>query len=479
MPTLRLIGAAVGACFTLLMVGCSDQSPSAPSQPAASAPELALGGGQGRHRHLIVLKDGVNANLQAAISGAGGRIERSMGGIGVYTVSGLSDAAVKSLASRPEVEAVQADLRVQWLPPRAERMKGMVKLVGPAHHGPPLPGIDQSGAFFFDRFQWNMRVISADKAWLKTREGQGAKVCILDSGIDPTHLDLGGLVDPANTASFVEGEPATIDFDGHGTYVATLIASNGFGIASVAPLATLCAGKVLGPDGSGTFADLISGVIWAADNGADVINMSLGAYFSRKEEGAKALIRALQRAMNYAARRGVLLVASAGNDGVNLNKDPRDFISVPAELDHVLSIGATGPIGQADFDRIASYSNFGASGVDVFAPGGDFLPDQGGQIEDAIISACSTAIPGCEDGVTYFFAIGTSASAPHVSGEAAVIESDFPGDQSDEFLGFCTLISADHPTGRFRDPLYDHGRINVLAGGRCAPSDFGRRFVHR
>ncbi len=442
-----LLGLAVSACSD------SAAPPTAPTTEAGS-PTVQMAR-TGPRRHVIVLREGSNADLRSVVQQLGGKVTRSESQIGTLTVEDLSDAAVATLARRPDVEGIDADLRVQWITPRSDRTMRLV-------HSEP---IDQSGAFFFDRFQWYLRVIEADKAWLVSREGEGTTVCVLDTGVDPTHGDLQGRVDLSRTVSFVADEAATNDIDGHGTFVSALIAANGIGMASAAPKTNLCMVKVLDQTGSGSFSDIISGIVYATDAGADVINMSLGAYFSRREDGAKELIRALQRAVNYASRKGVVVVASAGNDGVNLNKDPKSYIAVPAELNHVISVGATAPTAQMNFDAIASYSNFGAKGVDVFAPGGDLV--DGGQIEDLIFSACSTAIPGCEGGFTYLIGAGTSFAAPLVSAQAAILESQFPGNQSDEFITFCLQRTAENPNGRRRDRLYDYGRINILKSLKC------------
>jgi subtilisin family serine protease len=381
-------------------------------------------------------------------------------------VEELSDAAVTSLGRRPEVQGINADLKVRWIPPAAQQMRGRVQVTASGMRGQT----DQSGAFFFAD-QWNMRLIQADDAWLTTPRGEGALVCVLDSGIDTEHPDLVGKVDLSVSANFVTEEPFT-DLNFHGTHVAGIISTNGLGVASVAPHARLCAVKVLDFEGGGSFDDVIAGIYHTGVIGADVANMSLGAYLSRKDEGVKELQRALQRAINFASRRGVLIVAAAGNDGINLTTDPESFIVVPAELENVISVGATAPFNQTSFDMVASYSNFGRTGVDVFAPGGDLLA--GGAVEDLILSVCSSRIPFCapveEDGQVFHFwvfAAGTSMAAPHVAGEGAVIESELAGDQGGQRLTSCVLRNADPVTGRRYDPIYGKGRINVLRGAAC------------
>lgn len=257
----------------------------------------------------------------------------------------------------------------------------------------------------------------------------------------------------------------------HGTFVASLVTSNGLGMASVAPDARLCAVKVLDETGTGSFAGVIAGMMHAARVGADVINLSLGAYFSKKEPGARQLVRALQRAVNFATRRGTLVVASAGNDAINLDRDARDFIHVPSQLDDVLSVGATAPFNQTNFDALASYTNFGRTGVDVMAPGGDLLP--GGDEafgRDLILSACShfqTQLPFSCSTTSYVLGGGTSFAAPHAAGTAAVAESQRRSNQSAERLSECVTRGADDLGRRGVDRLYGKGRVNVLGAARC------------
>jgi subtilisin family serine protease len=312
-------------------------------------------------------------------------------------------------------------------------------------------------------------VIHADEAWLATNQGAGVRVAILDSGIDPRHIDMFGTVDPSCSASFIEGESELIDRSGHGTLVASIVRSNGFGVASVAPDAILCSVKIGTVEGLPLDA-IFAGIIYSATLGVDVINMSFGGYADTKSPDDRAFIQAFQRVIDFAARRGALLVASAGNQAINTNDLPPNIVDFPASLEHVIGVGATGPVGQQDFDRIASYSNVGRDGVDVFAPGGDSAPN--GSELDLILGPCSASIElfDCSDGLSYVVGDGTSFAAPHVAGEAAVIESQIAGDQDGGFLTSCILKSADAVTGRKIDPLYDHGRINVLRGAQCAPA---------
>jgi subtilisin family serine protease len=319
-------------------------------------------------------------------------------------------------------------------------------------------------------------VIRASNVWkLKDGHGAGTTVCDLDTGIDPTHLDLSGKVDVNISTSMVVTEPDILDYNGHGTFVSSQITTNGLGIASVAPEATLCQVKVLDQTGSGLLSDAIAGVIYAADQKVDVINMSFGAYFTTRDPDFRQIVQDFQRAVNYAHKKGVTLVASAGNGdslgvGIDLATDQRSLLQIPAQLDNVISVGATAPHAQqvGTFDNLASYSNYGYPGVDVFAPGGDFV--DGSVIEDLIIGACSSySDPACADGITYSIGAGTSFAAPLVSGEAAVIESDTKGHKAD--LDNCIIRSSDLLSRHVPDRIFGFGRIDVLGGIHCKRLD--------
>src|SRR6185503_10240612 len=305
---------------------------------------------------------------------------------------------------------------------------------------------------------------------------------VLDTGIDPNHIDLEGRVDLARSRSFAEREPGdTRDYNSHGTFVSAIVASNGICVASVAPLAKVVAVKVLDASGSGAFSDVIAGVIYAADQGADVINLSLGSLADLKVKEWRQLVRYFQHAVRYAQKKGAVVVAAAGNGdenfvGIDLSQLPKDVIMVPAELDGVVAVGATAPVAQMNFDRLASYSNYGFSkdrdgGVDIFAPGGDFVAES--DITDLVISACSeytldadglpTICPGTD---FYFVDFGTSVASPVVSGAAAVTRSLIrSGHKERDKVVECLLRSAD-PIGP--RAVFGYGRVNVLKSAQCA-----------
>jgi subtilisin family serine protease len=205
---------------------------------------------------------------------------------------------------------------------------------------------------------WGLSMVHAPEVWPITR-GAGVKVAILDTGIALQHPDL-----PAPVAVFeVEDLPdigsteVAADDNGHGTHVAGILAAldNDVGVVGVAPEASLLVAKVLGYDGHGSASGVIAGIEWAVDNGAQVINMSLGAAHDYQEGTI-----AMGNACVAAAEAGVVLVAAAGNDG----SDVRHY---PAAFEPVIAVGSVNQDGTK-----TDFSNYG-SWVDIYAPGKDIL----------------------------------------------------------------------------------------------------------
>ncbi len=464
-PSNRLSRVFAAGIIGLFAAGCADQATSPPTM-APNSHLTALQQPQG-HRHIVRLKvAGTESAVLAAVKAEGGQVEAVHSESGLLTVNGLSDAAAARISARGEVAAVAADVVLQWVPvadPNAQR----VYFAGTAPGTAPGTQADQSGAFFYRiGYQWNMSQVKAIEAQRSTPAGQGRTVCVLDTGVDPGQQELVGRVNLAVSKSFVATEPFIEDYNFHGTHVASTITSNGVAIASIAPNATLCAVKVLSYTGSGSFAGVIDGIFYAATSrsrggaGADVINMSLGAYVDRTQPGVQELIDAQQKAVDFAWKQGVLVVVSAGNSGIDLKHDGPQFLEVPAELKHVVTVGATGPIDLANPDHFASYSNFGTN--TLVAPGGDVLGVTPTWFHDFVLAACSRYVCGA-DGY-YIWSAGTSMAAPHVAGAGAVLMSvRQPDGEPDEFVE-ALQDGADRvgPSSQ-----YGAGRLNVLGASKA------------
>lgn len=332
---------------------------------------------------------------------------------------------------------------------------------------------------------WGLDAVNAPESWDDGNRGAGVVVAVLDGGFVLDHPDF-----PAYTlpVSFVPYESVIYDFsldpDGfsHGSHVAGIIAApdNGFGITGVAPDVTIMPVKVLTDYSSGAFSWVISGIYYAAINDADIINMSLGvgipqAYRDGSGNFAHeiaALRVAMSKAVRFAYNQGTTVIVAAGNEGRNLDAD-KDMIMIPADMPHAISISALGPEGWAfdpttNLDTLAIYSNYGRSGIDFGAPGGDyefFLQDQ-----DAALSAC--VVERTVDLCIYFdfvlslnwygyeWAAGTSMAAPHASGIAALIIAQNGGSMRPARVKTQMQRLADDLGQPGHDPIYGAGRVS-------------------
>ncbi len=239
--------------------------------------------------------------------------------------------------------------------------------------------------------QWHLHNINIEGAWDKTK-GKGMTVAVIDTGVTKVR----DLVETefVKGYDFVNDRENASDDNGHGTHVAGTIAqatNNSYGVAGVAYEARLMPLKVLSDYGGGTIADIAEAIKFAADNGADVINMSLGG-------GGESQL--MKDAINYAHSKGVVIIAAAGNENQN-------SASYPARYPNVFAVSALGPDGLK-----APYSNYGA-GVDISAPGGS----DAGKVLQATVDMDSK-------GEEVFLGLqGTSMASPHVAGVAALIKA--------------------------------------------------------
>lgn len=466
----RAIRIAASLIALAVLGACSSDSPTSPKAvvtSAASSLAFDVGTETGTYLVKYVTTSAVSA-LRTSVQALGGTVKREISEVSLLYVDGLSAQGAATLASQPGVTLTK-DRLMQLVPNPNTVKRNLIAGAGT----PNAQGTDQRRAQFFDPYQWNMRVINADKSWVPSNGGRGETVCVLDSGVDPGHLDLTGTVDPSKMATVIlvprfPSDATPFDFHFHGTYVSALVRSNGIAMASVAPNATLCSLKVLSEDGSGTLGDIIFGIFAAAKFfRADVINLSLGGFIDAANPANAPVLALLQDVIDAARNRGVLVVAAAGNDGLNMDDIRRLFgvINIPSMMRGVVSVGATGPYQQQNFDQLAGYSNFGnLGGLDLVAPGGNGgLP--GGFLADFVVSACSRFAFGgaCAAGNFYVFANGTSAASPHVAGAGAVVESNV-GSMPTAQLEQCLLNTA-----KFLYPGWKHGkgRLDVRKASLC------------
>lgn len=234
---------------------------------------------------------------------------------------------------------------------------------------------------------WGLDMVGATAAWARTYGSCSVPVAVVDTGLRADLLDFAGRVLTSKGYDFADDDADPVDRHGHGTHVAGTIAAainNSASVVGVAPGVCIFGIKVLSDSGSGNASDIAAGIVHAANQGAKIINLSLGG---------DGFWQVVEDALAYAASKDVVIVAASGNDG-------RDGLSYPASSPYAVAVGAL------DSTRSrASFSNFG-EGLDLVAPGVDIV---------------STF----KDGESCMGS-GTSMASPHVAGVAALVRTAYP-----------------------------------------------------
>ncbi len=289
---------------------------------------------------------------------------------------------------------------------------------------PPPPPLYPNDPYYGN--QWALEKANAPAAW-SLSTGQGTLIAVLDTGTDLDHPDLASKVRTDIDWDYIHDDAVAADDHGHGTHVSGIAAAatnNGVGVAGLGWEATILPLKVLDADGVGYEDDLAAGIRYAADNGADVINMSLG--------GPYACPFIVQEAVDYAYAKGVVVIAAAGNHGGSSGPNAEMF---PANCEHVLGVAAT-----TSSDAHASYSNYG-NHVSVAAPG--------------------SSIYSTLRGGGYGYNSGTSMATPYVAGLAALVRARYPSYTPDQ-VASAILDNADDLGTTGWDQYYGCGRINAF-----------------
>ncbi|MEW1718137.1 S8 family serine peptidase [Streptomyces sp. NPDC093109] len=302
--------------------------------------------------------------------------------------------------------------------------------------------------------------IGAPSAWAAGYTGKDVKVAVLDTGIDTAHPDLAGrVVAEKNFSTAADAK----DHFGHGTHVASTIAGSGAAsdgtFRGVAPDAGLLNGKVLGDKGEGSYSGILAGMQWAVDQGAHIVNMSLGGPDSAGTDPLEAAVDDLS------AQHGTLFVVAAGNDGRNGDST----VGSPGSADAALTVGAVD-----DSDALASFSSTGprvgdnAVKPDITAPGVHIVAARASGT-----TMCQNTCVQPGDGPVdenHTSASGTSMATPHVAGAAALLAGAHPGWSGERLKG--ALMASARPTadqGAFQQGA---GRVDVAAAmsGRVTSS---------
>lgn len=483
-------------------------------QPGADASAASADGGTGEF--VVFYEDGVSsADGRAAVARAGGRVVDEISQLGIARVTTDDAGFVAAAKATGEVRSVARNHSVGASDRGAAHRYALERaLEDRTHFAPSSAGANRAGAAAtssakpgpetFSHLQWDMEMIDATPdAAHQHATGEGVLVGIIDTGIDGSHPDLAPNFDASLSRNFttdiplIDGpcesepdgscsDPATVDEGGHGTHVAGTVAAatNGFGIAGVAPEATLVNLRAGQDSGYFFFFETVAALTYAAENGIDVVNMSFYTdpwlYNCQSESDyvsgdvtdeqieQQAMIReGLIEAVAHARDSGVTLVGSAGNSATDLaqptrsdatspdyppgEEQPRvvtdNCLDLPAEAPGVVTVSAIGPSTVK-----SDYSNYGLGVIDIAAPGGWFrdyfgTPDFR-EPENMILSTYPTDVAreegavnkggglkdphfyarDCTDGkpcAYYQYLQGTSMAGPHVAGVVALIIEAF------------------------------------------------------
>ena len=359
---------------------------------------------------LLVKASGSSADERAAVEAAGGTVTKHIDRLGLDVVKvdpQKKDAARKQLKADERVASVEVDL------PRY------------------ASDIPNDANLYYESQLFTSRLPAA---WDVTHGSSTIDIAILDTGVDLDHPDLAPRIVAGR--DIVNNDSVAQDDEGHGTFVAGVAAgdaNNSIGVAGSSYSARIMPVKVLGSDGSGLDSDIASGIVWATDHGAEVINLSLGG------PGSTA---ALANSVAYAESHGVVVVAASGNEQSSAP-------SYPAAYSTVLAVGATDEYGD-----IVQFSNRG-SYLDVVA--------QGWNVVSTDLASGATE--------AYAAGAGTSFSSPLVAGVAALLKAKNTSFSPAQVRSKITSTAIDRGPSGF-DVAYGYGLVDAYAavGGRTAAS---------
>jgi subtilisin family serine protease len=478
---------SLAVATVLGLTACGDQavlSPIAPTGPSSALLPRQPG-------VYLVAFDGVPAISADVLRASGGQIVDSIPSMNVLTVDGVTNPQAL-LAAGPKF--IEAGFEVTTTP--------IVEPLSPFEVVDLVPQQDTT-PWFKNHVQWDMATIHAEDGWARTNGGQGINVCIVDTGVDDKHQELNGgkVTLRANFVTSPASENRVDDPNGHGSHVASTAAARGVVISGVAPRANVLSARVLNTAGSGSETAIVNGINWCVQNGAHVINMSLGGARYRPFASFANSFVLYGTAINNARAAGVVVIVAAGNSNLQLPNPVQS--QVPSEVPGAINVGATGPISKStspnpptwnpldpaqvwrSVDYKAYYSNFG-TGVQVFAPGGSGgapLSEpyrivngvgQGKGALDQIFGVCSSNSPQTGNGNVggvpsgtgtclnntsrYIAYAGTSQASPHVAGLAAVLYEALGGTRS---AGNVTRIE-----GCIKNTTDNIGPSSTYGGGR-------------
>ncbi|MEH7111621.1 S8 family serine peptidase [Neobacillus niacini] len=473
---LAMLSICSALSFSLLVGVQSNQTKAAPEQ----------------EHYVIAYKGKLPSNFSVTISKAGGTIERVIPEIGIIEVASSEPTFLSTVQKDTNIQTAGRELEAYLETDPDDNIN-----FEPGTPNGAKVTLDPNADSYWDR-QWDMQRLTHDGDSYDLNDGnEDTVVAVIDTGIDFSHPDLKENADLAGSKTFVPGTTDAWDENGHGTHVAGSIAANGK-VKGVGPDLTVRAYRVFGATGGAQQSWITDAIVAAANDGVEVINMSIGGWRwmanNLGEKGDSASMVAYHRAIQYAIQKGVTVVVSSGNDSKDLNnlhdmqaywkdtygldiKGPSRV--VPAQIPGVITVSSS---NEWTTNGIAFYSNYG-NAIDVAGPGGDNGPlydslyrsnPKGNYLDkrDFTYRTLSTypsysvgggnATTQFSDGQWhgYSYLHGTSMAAPKVAGVAGVIKAAHPEYSPAQVAAAIRQSALDF--GKVgSDPLYGAGEANI------------------
>jgi subtilisin family serine protease len=484
-------------------------------------------------QYVVVFDQDASGAAYAAIAAAGGRV-LGANALGIATVVSSSASFASALGSSTAIVGVasnggfaQPAATTVVSPPANTHTEANEAAACATLYSVPI----NVGPDPLAPCQWDMRAISATSTGsYAVNRGRGVRVGVMDTGIDLTHGDLMPNVDLAASCVFIYADTPTSnpaeqvtrgdcsnksalqDLAGHGTHTAGTIAApiNGMGTSGVAPEATIVSLKTGTEQGFFFTSSVVDALIYAGNQKLDVVSMSFFAdpwlFNCRNDAEQKAIIQAISRAARFAQQQGVLLVAAAGNEGIDLNHPTFDEISpdfppdtavtrpvnnscvvMPQEIPGVVVVTATGAQ-----NLLAWYSTYGNI-TDVTAPGGSrfqtpvFNSSRGRVLStysstagDLALEASINRLVVDTHGNFYAWLNGTSMAAPHAAGVAALIRAAHPGMSQGAVAAVLRQTATKMPCPTTHDPGVEFfgAPLQVCVGGIGTNNFYGAGLVN-
>lgn len=469
---------------------------------------------EGQRYIVMANSNAAGPAIANAIEAGGGTVVREISQLGMLVVESGDRRFIENTSRIRGVAAVAEDALIEFDSPRVGDSLQI--------HG------TEPGNGFLDGLTWGVETVGAPAAWAAGNKGAGVRVAVLDAGIDHDHPDLAAHINAAASASYVpcldgfeipevpEGGNCDGDYEdwrivtpgfNHGTHVAGTIAATGdLGVTGVAPEAEIMVVKVCTEFFNACFtSSIIEGLVHAADNGADLANMSLGGLRRMRNDFVKVCktpeedggwgwparacgqvarffatgqddyvantITIYRRAFEYASQAGVTVILSSGNSAINSDTS-KDIWLAFADFPHTIAVNALGPLGwcldpTTSTDEPASYTNYGQSTTDFAAPGGDFDGLFMGSPYTDFCAVDGIGVPAWVHDMVlstinngWGWAAGTSMAAPHATGVAALLISANGGPMSPAQVEQALKANADDLGKPGHDAIYGAGRVH-------------------